>query len=79
MPDEDRLSVGRRIALARELLGLTQGALAAKVHVTQPAVSQWERGRTLPSRHMQHSLADALRTSRSLLFREVVRHEEAAA
>lgn len=74
-----RKAVGRRIALARDLLDLTQGALAAKVHVTQPAVSQWERGVTLPSLHMQHSVADALRTSRSRLFREVVQSEEAVA
>lgn len=79
MPDDAKRAAGRRIALARELLGLTQGALAAKVFVTQPAVSQWEQGKTLPSLHMQHALSDALRTTRSRLFREVVVAEERAA
>lgn len=68
--------MGKRISFARELLGLTQAALAAKVYVTQPAVSQWESGKTLPAKAMQHSLADALGTSRSILFREVVRFEQ---
>lgn len=71
-----RKAVGRRIAFARDLMGLTQGALAAKVYVTQPAVSQWEQGKTLPALPMQHALADVLRTTRSRLFREVVEHEE---
>lgn len=79
MTDEERQSLGQRLALARELLGLTQAALAAKVYVTQPAVSQWEQGRTIPTRGTQHALADALCTSRSRLFREVVKYEERVA
>jgi transcriptional regulator with XRE-family HTH domain len=80
MSDEEaRAAAGRRIAMARELLGLTQGALASKVYVTQPAVSQWERGLTLPALAMQHAIADALRTTRSRLFREIVQNEEKAA
>lgn len=73
-----RVAVGQRIAVARDLLELTQGALAAKVHVTQPAVSQWERGVTLPSKHVQFALADVLRTTRSRLFRELVEYEQRA-
>lgn len=75
---EDRRSIGRRILTLREMLGLTQAALAAKVYVTQPAVSQWESGTTLPSRETQFRLADTLRTSRSLLFRELAEAECAA-
>lgn len=74
MPDEETDAaevIGRRIRTARELLGMTQGALAAQVYVTQPAVSQWENGHTLPALPVQFALADALRTTRSRLFREL--------
>ena len=63
--------MGRRIRAGRELLGLTQATLARKSFVTQPAVSQWERGTTLPDLSRQFLLADALRTTRSRLFREL--------
>lgn len=71
--------MGQRLALARELVGLTQATLASKVYVTQPAVSQWERGANLPSRATQHAVADVLHTSRSRLFREIVKYEERVA
>lgn len=75
---EDRQSIGRRILTLREMLGLTQATLAARVYVSQPAVSQWESGATLPTRETQFRLADTLRTSRSLLFRELAEAECAA-
>ena len=75
---DERQAIGRRITTLREMLNLTQGTLAAMVHVTQPAVSQWEAGATLPTRHTQFLLADCLRTSRSLLFRELAEAECAA-
>lgn len=71
-----RRAVGARITTARELLGLTQWALARKVYVTQPAVSQWERGKKLPSLAMQHAIADVLRTTRTRLFKELVEAEQ---
>lgn len=37
--------VHNRIRAARELLGLTQLQLAAALGVTQPQLSDWERGR----------------------------------
>lgn len=70
--------IGRRIRAGRELLGLTQTALARSCYVTQPAVSQWERGLTLPDLSRQFLLADALRTTRSRLFREIDTTEAAA-
>lgn len=74
-----RRAVGQRIRTLRELLDMTQGALADKVHVTQPAVSQWENGQTLPALPLQFSIADHLRTTRSRLFRELDAIEEGAA
>ena len=78
MSEEVAVPIGERIRTARELLGLTQGALAAKVYVTQPAVSQWEQGKTIPALPVQFALADALRTTRSRLFRELDKREEEA-
>ena len=71
--------IGRRIRAGRELLGLTQAALARLCYVTQPAVSQWERGETLPDLSRQFLLADALHTTRSRLFRELDLEAEGAA
>lgn len=65
-------AIGDRIRTYREGKNLTQGALAAKVHVTQPAISQWERGLTMPTRPTQFALADALQVDRSWLFSELV-------
>lgn len=69
--EQTRQAIGQRIRTLRELLDLTQGALAEKVHVTQPAVSQWENGQTLPALPVQFAVADSLRTTRSRLFREL--------
>lgn len=63
---------GRRIRFLRESLGLSQEALAAKVFATQPAVSQWENDRWMPSRQSQALLATALNTTRSFLFGDAV-------
>lgn len=70
--DTAAVAVGHRIRTLRDAHGLTQGALAAKVFVTQPAVSQWERGETMPGRATQDLLADALRTTRHRLFKELL-------
>lgn len=67
-PTPDPTTPGGRIRVLREAAGLTQSALAAKVHVTQPAVAQWEANVTVPGRQSQALLADALRTTRDFLF-----------
>lgn len=42
----DFKDVGARIRAARESLGMTQVALAARVGVSRSAVAQWETGRS---------------------------------
>lgn len=42
----DSKEVGARIRAARESLGMTQAALAARVGVSRSAVAQWETGRS---------------------------------
>lgn len=40
----DAKSFGAFIADQRRMLGLTQAEVAARLHVTDKAVSRWERG-----------------------------------
>lgn len=44
----DAAYTGERIAELRKKQGLTQKELASKVHVTDKAVSKWERGLNFP-------------------------------
>lgn len=76
---QERIIIGQRIAMLREMLEMTQDALAHKVNVTQPAVSQWETGALVPRRMTQFDVADALGTTRSRLFRELAEAENRAA
>jgi transcriptional regulator with XRE-family HTH domain len=54
----------------RESRGLTQKALAAAVFTSQPAISQWEKNKWLPSKQTQVLLAQELGTTRAFLFSE---------
>lgn len=56
----DRGKTGALIASARRTQGLTQQALAGRVHVTAKAVSKWERGRSFPGVDVLPALAAAL-------------------
>ena len=68
----DMEAVGRRIRMLRELADMTQEAFAREVNRSQPAVSQWEKGRKMPDANTQFRVADVLRVSRSNLFAELV-------
>lgn len=76
--DAPHAAAGGRIRVFREALELTQAELARRCYVSQPAVSAWERGVKMPTLATQHRVADALRTSRSILFREAVEAETRA-
>ncbi len=52
---------GQRIRERRKALGLDVSELAAKLGVSQPAVSQWEIGLTAPGRQKIVKLAELLR------------------
>ena len=56
----DREIFGNFIATARRDLGMTQQALADQLHVTDKAVSKWERGLCYPDLTMLENLATAL-------------------
>ncbi len=66
MIDTDNL--GRRIAGARRLAGLTQSDLASAVGVTAQAVSKWERGSSCPDISILDEIADTLGISLSELL-----------
>lgn len=56
----DKTQLGAFIAENRRALGLTQKDLAARLHVTDKAVSKWERGLSYPDVTLLEPLADAL-------------------
>ena len=56
----DREKTGGLIASARKERGLTQKELAAQLHVSDRAVSKWERGAGFPDVSLLEPLADAL-------------------
>ena len=59
----DAKKLGPFIASRRKELGLTQLLLAEKLHVTDKAVSRWERGVGLPDIQQLEALAEALDVS----------------
>lgn len=55
--------MGCNIRKARKAVGIKQGELARLVGVTSGAVSQWEKGRTLPGAEKLKRIAEALNTT----------------
>ncbi|HIE53164.1 MAG TPA: XRE family transcriptional regulator [Armatimonadetes bacterium] len=62
--------IGRRIKQAREEKGLTQSQLAAVVHCSPQAISNWEIGNRTPSYEDLQRLAEALGRPRSWFLGE---------
>ena len=60
---QPRTPFGQRMAQARDLAGLTQAQLVARVGVTQPVVAYWEREPVAQRIEQLASLADALNVS----------------
>lgn len=65
----DAQKFGAFLQSRRKELGLTQSQLAQKLHVTDKAVSRWERGVGLPDINLLEPLALALETSLTELIR----------
>lgn len=62
------MTLGRRIALYRKELGITQDALAQKLEVTNQAVSKWESDQSCPDIMLIPKLADIFNVSLDELF-----------
>ena len=58
----DARTLGGKIAGLRKAQGLTQKQLAERLHVTDGAVSKWERGINFPDLALMDALAAALNT-----------------
>jgi len=56
-------NIASLIASRRKALGMTQQALADKLHITNKAVSKWETGEGLPDISILRDLAQALEIS----------------
>ena len=59
---------GNQIAERRKALGLTQKQLAEQLHVTDKAVSKWERGINFPDLGLMENLATVLETTPAVLL-----------
>lgn len=59
---------GKKIAELRKEKNLTQKELAKELHVTDKAVSKWERGVNFPDLGLMETLADALDSTPSILL-----------
>ena len=44
----DAQKTGKIISIKRKSMNMTQGELAKKLHITDKAVSKWERGLSFP-------------------------------
>lgn len=56
----DPCLTGKKIAELRKAKGLTQNQLASILHVTDGAISKWERGANFPDLSIMEPLASAL-------------------
>lgn len=73
----DAKKIGALIAQLRKTRGLTQKALAEKLHVSDKAVSRWETGKGFPDTSLLKPLSDALGISvGELLAGELIPREE---
>lgn len=64
----DASYTGAKIAALRKEKGLTQMELAERLHVTNKAVSKWERGKNFPDLPLLQPLAETLDTTVSDLL-----------
>jgi repressor LexA len=60
--------IGQRIKSLRKAKGLTQGALALRLGLTQQAVAKWESEQSAPDYHMLIRIAEALGIGPESLF-----------
>lgn len=65
----DQLKIGKFIAGCRKQQGLTQLQLAEKLHITDKAISKWERGKAMPDSSIMLELCYILGISVNELLR----------
>ena len=60
MVSQNSSPIGSYISIQRNKAGLSQAALAHRLHVTRQTISNWEGGKSLPDIESLKSLAEAL-------------------
>ena len=65
--DDDKMNLGKQIAMLRKAHKMSQEDLAAEVNVSRQAVTKWERGEAVPELEKLISLADFFCVSLDLL------------
>lgn len=70
----DPVKCGKFIASKRKLLHMTQLELGNKIHVTDKAISKWERGLGLPDINLLEPLSEVLHVS----VNELIKSEDGA-
>jgi transcriptional regulator with XRE-family HTH domain len=70
MPDSPQLMLGRIIRAQRELAALPMHQLASAVGISNPYLSQIERGLRAPSEAVLNAIATSLETSVTSLYAE---------
>lgn len=71
----DTRKIGRFITELRKEQQMTQLQLAEQIHVTDKAISKWERGAGLPDISMLEPLADELPHKVTVTFDELAYQE----
>lgn len=70
MYDQDkRQKIGKRIAEGRSRLGFSQKKLGSKIHLSNSAISKYERGESLPPSDVIIALSDCFHVSADYLLR----------
>lgn len=69
--NSNKMTIGERIKLKREALGLTQRELSEKLYVKRETVNQWESGTRQIKGDDVARLADALETTCDYILRGV--------
>ena len=59
----DAQKTGKIISIKRKSMNMTQGELANKLHITDKAVSKWERGLSFPDISLLIPLSEILNIS----------------
>ena len=59
----DAQKTGKIISIKRKSMNMTQGELAKKLHITDKAVSKWERGLSFPDISLLIPLSEILNIS----------------
>lgn len=73
--ETSKRDLGRFVSERRRALGITQRELAARLHVTESAVSKWERGLSYPDITLVQTLAAELNVSGNELISASEDHE----